>query len=328
MLSRFHRLALTTTTTATKRFSATTTRLFTMPSSRSAAIRVVVVKPDTNAMASLAEDTKTKATTTRSKLKALDNAHEDEEMMSSGLSDAPSAELDVPKKTRKKATATKPRTVKKIPPTALDTPIAPSKPKRKRSTKDDAYDVAGSGSAEAVIDTAVEAPPKPKRKRTIKKATPEPDPIPTADTNVEDMTPPKPKRKRSSKKTEAEVIATEPLPTTLPDTSKPKRKRATKKTEPTSDVDNDNDDGVETNKPKPKPKRSRSTKKVVDDEEFGDGVAAAEGEEGGEDAPKPKRKRKPKEPVVYDIPDVARKETTFKGTQHPLSNFRNMHATY
>jgi hypothetical protein len=37
------------------------------------------------------------------------------------------------------------------------------------------------------------------------------------------------------------------------------------------------------------------------------------------DSSKPKRERKPLSPIVYDIPDVVRKETTFKGQHEPFS---------
>lgn len=54
-----------------------------------------------------------------------------------------------------------------------------------------------------------------------------------------------------------------------------------------------------------KPKRKRKAKAIQDND-----IVPA-----GDEGPKSKRKRiiKPKIPIVYDIPEVVRKETTFKG---------------
>lgn len=75
-----------------------------------------------------------------------------------------------------------------------------------------------------------------------------------------------------------------------------------------SDLSDDPDDegALEAETP---PKRRRKGKKAIVDDD------AEVAEDGETQTKKTPRKRKPKvqEPVVYDIPDVMRKETTFKG---------------
>lgn len=107
------------------------------------------------------------------------------------------------------------------------------------------------------------------------------------------------------------------LSSTPEEAPSPKKKRAPKAKPIVVAVAPPSDADIDT-VAQPKLKRKRKAKSPPVE---GTNGAADDGEEE-QDAPKPKRKRvvKPKPPIVYDIPDVVRKKTTFKGELTSVSS--------
>jgi hypothetical protein len=197
----------------------------------------------------------------------------------------------------------------KVPPPKLDlgsdSDVSDAPVRRRRRKKAKPTVTIGENGEEMVVE-----PPKRKRKRPT---TEEPDQQeegggggPGNETANDDEKPPPKKRAARKKKTEGEEEAGETAKmengaenTTENDAAAaPKRRRAPKK-------------------PKEEGANEDTKKSSSSPKENANGADHQEGEE-----PKPKRVRKPrvKEPVVYVIPDVEKKTTTFGGTPHFFSD--------
>jgi hypothetical protein len=183
----------------------------------------------------------------------------------------------------------------KAPPPKLDlgsdSDLSDAPVRRRRRKRAKATVTNGENGEEMVVE-----PPKRKRKRPVEEGDQQEEGVPENETANDDEKPPP--KKRAARKKKAEEEGTE-----------------------TAKMENGADNATENGVP-PAPKRKRAAKKPKEETETEDAKKSGSPKESvdrienpdGEE-PKPKRVRKPrvKEPVVYVIPDVEKKTTTYRG---------------